>query len=68
MRGARRWALLVRGIHMRERAYNFNAHNKRPTALTSQIDYDHTVIGLPLITSSVFLIDNFGKTWVSEEF
>jgi hypothetical protein len=34
-------------------------------ALTPEIDYNKTAMGLPPVTSVVFLITKFGKTWVS---
>jgi hypothetical protein len=34
-------------------------------ALTPMIDCYKTAMGLPTVTSAVFLISDFGKTWVS---
>jgi hypothetical protein len=35
------------------------------TALTSEIDCNKTAMGIPPVTSAVFLKTNFGKKWVS---
>jgi hypothetical protein len=40
-------------------------HTKGLIAITPEIDCNKTAMGLPPVTSAVFLIANFGKTWVS---
>jgi hypothetical protein len=37
-------------------------------AFTPEIDCDQTAMGLPPVTSAVFLTANFGKTWASEQY